>query len=103
MNFLDKKSNTLHETKKDPSIELLRIFGCISVIGNHVKINMRYFRKKKRYLQKFSIIFNGCLCADGVPIFWSIMGFFYSKKFHMFQSGEEDPPPTISLSAQKTY
>ena len=57
MNFLDKKSNTLHETKKDPSIELLRIFGCISVIGNHVKINMRYFRKKKKISSKIFYYF----------------------------------------------
>ena len=80
MNFLDKKLNELYETKKDPSIELLRIIGCISVIGTHVKINLIYKKKKKRYLQNFPIIFNGCLCADGVPIFWCIMGFFLFNK-----------------------
>ena len=52
MNFLDKKLNELHEKKKDPSIELLRIIGCISVIGTHVKIKIK---KKKRISSK---IFN---------------------------------------------
>ena len=77
MNFLDKKLNELHEKKKYPSIELLRIIGCISVIGTHVKINIK---KKKGYLPKFLIIFNGCFCADGVAIFWCIMGFFLFNK-----------------------
>ena len=53
MNFLDKKLNELHE--KDPSIELLRIIGCISVIATHVKINLRYLKKKKDIFKNFQL------------------------------------------------
>lgn len=76
MNFNDKKIKELPK-KKDPSIELLRIIGCINVIATHVKFDLK---NKKNELQNFSIIFNGCLCADGVGIFWCIMGFFLFNK-----------------------
>ena len=77
MNFTEKKIDESNKKKKDPSIELLRIIGCINVIATHVKLDLK---NKKNILQKFSIIFNGCLCADGVGIFWYIMGFFLFNK-----------------------
>jgi len=76
MNSVEKKKNEIDNKKKDPSIELLRIIGCFSVIGTHIKWQIK---KKKKFIN-FSIIFNGCLCADGVAIFWYIMGFFFFKK-----------------------
>lgn len=78
MNFIDKKTNEIKENKKDPSIELLRIIGCLNVIARHIKLNLK--KKKNRYVNFFPIIFNSCLCADGVAIFWFIMGFFLFKK-----------------------
>jgi len=37
MNSVEKKKNEIDNKKKDPSIELLRIIGCFSVIGTHIK------------------------------------------------------------------
>jgi peptidoglycan/LPS O-acetylase OafA/YrhL len=49
MNFIDKKTNEIKENKKDPSIELLRIIGCLNVIARHIKLNL----KKKKSICKF--------------------------------------------------
>ena len=77
MNSFISKSNIIHEQKRDPSIELLRIIGTICVIDTHIKLNFNSFKN-------FPKIFFACLCADGVGIFWYIMGFFFFlKKFHI--------------------
>ena len=60
----------------DPSIELLRIIGCICVIATHIKLEL----KVKNEFINFTRIIIGCLCADGVGIFWYIMGFFFFKQ-----------------------
>ena len=44
MNFIYKKTNEVRENKKDPSIELLRIIGCLNVIAIHIKLSLK---KKK--------------------------------------------------------
>lgn len=75
MNSVEKKNFEIQEKKRDPSIELLRIIGCFCVIGTHIKFDL-----KKKSIKNFQKIFNGCLCADGVAIFWYIMGFFLFNK-----------------------
>jgi len=78
MNLIEEKSNKKLQDKKmiDPSIELLRIIGCISVIGTHIKLEL----KEKKKFVNFTRIVIGCFFADGVAIFWYIMGFFYFKQ-----------------------
>jgi len=76
MHSIGKTINETNNKKRDPSIELLRIIGCFSVIGTHIKWKVR---KNDKFIN-FSILFNGCLCADGVAIFWYIMGFFFFNK-----------------------
>ena len=43
MNSIEKKDNKKLRDKKmiDPFIELLRIIGCISVIGTHIKLDLK--------------------------------------------------------------
>ena len=76
MNLLIKKFNIINnDYKKDPSIELLRIIGSLSVIATHIKIEYKSFTN-------FPKIFCACLCAFGVAVFWLILGFFLIK-FHI--------------------
>ena len=77
MNSIEEKGNKIIQDKKmiDPSIELLRIIGCICVIGTHIKLDL----KEKNKFINFTRIIIGCFCADGVAIFWYIMGFFLFK------------------------
>ncbi|MFQ6866632.1 hypothetical protein [Blautia sp.] len=57
--------------KRDSAVELLRLLGCLIVIGVHTclgaMVNGNY---------DFSRTFIACLLADGVAIFWFITGFF---------------------------
>ena len=63
-----KKTITL---KRDPSVELARIIGCMIVIGVHTilgpVVNDSYDRSR---------VFLSCILGDGVAIFWFIAGFF---------------------------
>ncbi len=59
---------------KDASVELLRIIGCIMVIGVHVNQGIMYFDKASD-----TGILITCLVGDGVAIFWMIMGFYLFK------------------------
>jgi surface polysaccharide O-acyltransferase-like enzyme len=77
MKSIEKKENENYEKKRDSSIELLRIIGCISVISTHI---MNIQIDENTNIENFPRIFNGCLCADGVAIFWYIMGFFFFNK-----------------------
>jgi Uncharacterized protein conserved in bacteria len=56
---------------KNPSIELLRIIAAFMVVGVHVNRGLFYFGS----LRKAGCIIS-CFVADGVAIFWMIMGFF---------------------------
>ena len=57
--------------KKNASVELLRIIAAIMVVGVHVNTGLYYFDSLRK---------SGCLVsalvADGVAIFWMIMGFY---------------------------
>ena len=57
--------------ERDISVELLRIVGCLIVIGVHTclsaYVNGVYDKSR---------LFMSCFFADGVAIFWLIMGFF---------------------------
>ena len=68
-----QKSNKIQNKQRDPSIELLRIIGTLCVIDTHIKLNFRSF-------SNFYITLFACFCADGVGIFWYIMGFFIFEK-----------------------
>ena len=78
MNSIEEKGNKILQDNImiDPSIELLRIIGCICVIATHIKLEL----KVKNEFINFTRIIIGCLCADGVGIFWYIMGFFFFKR-----------------------
>ena len=60
--------------KRDPSVELARIIGCMIVIGVHTilgpVVNDSYDRSR---------VFLSCILGDGVAIFWFIAGFFCFK------------------------
>ena len=78
MNSIEENENKILLDKKmiDPSIKLLRIIGCICVIATHIKLEL----KVKNEFINFTRIIIGCLCVDGVGIFWYIMGFFFFKQ-----------------------
>ena len=73
------------ELKRDPSIELVRLIGCLIVIGVH-----SWFGTSIDYANDFSRNFISCLLADGVAIFWVIGGCFmfnnYSYKKTMLRT-----------------
>ena len=58
--------------KRDPAVELARILGCLIVIGCHCHLPYAGdggMDAGRAYLT--------CLFADGVAVFWLIMGFYY--------------------------
>lgn len=57
--------------KKDSAVELARILGCLIVIGAHVRPNPWVEGAVDP-----SRAFLCCVVADGVAVFWIIMGFF---------------------------
>ena len=61
-------------SKRNPSIEFYRILGCLIVIGVHSK---GAIPKKKHYEGIRQFI--SCILADGVAIFWFILGFYLFK------------------------
>ncbi len=73
MDLIIQKSNKIQNKQKDPSIELLRIIGTICVIDTHIKLKFQSF-------SNFYKTLFACFCADGVGIFWYIMGFFFFEK-----------------------
>lgn len=58
-------------SKKDPSVELMRIIGAIMVVGTHVKLAPVI----NNHLSKTSVSLS-CLVGDGVSLFWLILGFY---------------------------
>ena len=59
------------ETKRNLNIEILRILGCLMVIGVHVKLP-DLIDGSPVWIR----LFFSCLFADGVSIFWLILGYF---------------------------
>ena len=57
--------------KRDVSVEIIRIIACMIVIGCHVYPPI--FAEGKYVLSR---LFLACLMADGVAVFWFVMGFF---------------------------
>lgn len=72
-NFCNNEPQNL-KRKKDTAIELLRIIAILMVIGTHIKL--AYLVDGNPVKIK---LFIACLCADGVAIFWFILGCFYFK------------------------
>lgn len=58
--------------KRDPAVELARILGCLIVIGCHC--HLPYTGDGGIDLGRAYLT---CLFADGVAVFWLIMGFYY--------------------------
>ena len=61
-------------SKRNPSIEFYRILGCLIVIGVHSQGSIP---QKKNY--EGTLLFISCILADGVAIFWFILGFYLFK------------------------
>ncbi|MBR6403572.1 MAG: acyltransferase [Eubacterium sp.] len=58
--------------KKDIYVELLRIIGCLMVIGTHIKLD-GVINGKSDIVRTFV----ACAVGDGVAVFWVILGFFF--------------------------
>lgn len=67
--------------KKDPAVELARIFGCLLVVGVHCWINNFGVA-----IQSKSGTYIACIFADGVAVFWIIFGFFMYKNYSYKQT-----------------
>ena len=67
--------------KKDPAVELARIFGCLLVVGVHCWINNFGVA-----IQSKSGTYIACIFADGVAVFWIISGFFIYKNYSYKQT-----------------
>ena len=67
--------------KKDPAVELARIFGCFLVVGVHCWINNFGVA-----IQSKSGTYIACIFADGVAVFWIISGFFMYKNYSYKQT-----------------
>lgn len=59
------------KSRKDMSVELARILACLIVIGAHSYLSVYYDD-----CYDLNRVFISCLCADGVAVFWLIMGGF---------------------------
>lgn len=57
--------------ERDITVEILRIIGCLLVVGTHTKLDL-YVNGQP----DFSRVFIYAILADGVNIFWMILGFF---------------------------
>ena len=67
--------------KKDPAVEVARIFGCLLVVGVHCWINNFGVA-----IQSKSGTYIACIFADGVAVFWIISGFFMYKNYSYKQT-----------------
>lgn len=73
----DSKTEAVKPTKKrDASIELIRIFACITVVLTHLSLNV--FDQYHSQVD-WSRLFEKCFFTDGVPIFYLIIGFFIAN------------------------
>lgn len=66
---------TMPQLRREPSVELLRIFACIAVIGGHVWMG------PCDYGTRFSSVFIRTLVYDSVGMFWFLTGFFMFRNY----------------------
>lgn len=78
---IGKVMNKEIKMKKDPAVELARIFGCLLVVGVHCWINNFGVA-----IQSKSGTYIACIFADGVAVFWIISGFFMYKNYSYKQT-----------------
>lgn len=78
---IGKVMNKEINMKKDPAVELVRIFGCLLVVGVHCWINNFGVA-----IQSKSGTYIACIFADGVAVFWIISGFFMYKNYSYKQT-----------------
>lgn len=78
---IGKVMNKEINMKKDPAVELARIFGCLLVVGVHCWINNFGVA-----IQSKSGTYIACIFADGVAVFWIISGFFMYKNYSYKQT-----------------
>ena len=78
---IGKVMNKEINMKKDPAVELARIFGCLLVVGGHCWINNFGVA-----IQSKSGTYIACIFADGVAVFWIISGFFMYKNYSYKQT-----------------
>lgn len=67
--IVDAKKTTVKQ--RDITVEILRIVGCLLVVGTHTKLDLYVYGQPD-----FSRVFIYAVLADGVNIFWMILGFF---------------------------
>lgn len=64
------------KSKRDSSIELIRIVACMIVVLVHLSLNV--FDQYHSQVD-WSRLFEKCFLSDGVPLFYLIMGFFLTN------------------------
>ena len=68
-----KKEEPKQKSKRDASIELIRIVACMIVVLLHLSLNV--FDEHHAQVD-WSRLFEKCFLSEGVPIFYLIFGFF---------------------------
>ena len=98
---MDSRENKENK-KKDCSVELCRIIGCLTVVGIHCWMNNFVLCNKN-----IGELFISCCLADGVAVFWLISGFFiyrnYNYKKVLKRTMKTIIVPTILISVLMFY
>ena len=71
-----ENENLKRKSKRDSSIELIRIVACMIVVLIHLSLNV--FDQYHSQVD-WSRLFEKCFFSDGVPIFYLIFGFFLTN------------------------
>lgn len=71
-----KCEDTKAKSKRDASIELIRIVACMIVVLLHLSLNV--FDEHHAQVD-WSRLFEKCFLSEGVPIFYLILGFFLTN------------------------
>lgn len=69
------KQEKNEKKKRDVATQLLRILALCAVVGTHIRPDNLINGAADRYRILFS-----CTVADGVAVFWLILGFFYFRE-----------------------
>ena len=73
---MEKNEQQKVKTKRDSSIELIRIVACMIVVLLHLSLNV--FDEHHAQVD-WSRLFEKCFLSDGVPLFYLIIGFFLTN------------------------